>query len=98
MSAEDIAKDLSGRLTPAQISEMAAKLHLLADEVIGDELQAKSTLAEISLLLAATYGDAWGLTVSTGGTHTVLELNRYADHHAKQTIQDMAKQTCEGSA
>lgn len=98
MSAKDAAKKLSTRLTSEQFDEMAAKLHIAAEAMIAEELGEDPSLEEISYLLAATYGDAWGLTASSGGAEKILALNGVADHHAKKTIQEMAKLTCEGSA
>ncbi|KPN64272.1 hypothetical protein SAMN04488527_101275 [Aliiroseovarius crassostreae] len=103
MTADEIVKDLSQRLTAAQISEMAAKLHIAAEAMIAEELgqgaeATKVHLVETSLLLAAAYGDAWGLNVSTGGCDAALMLNSLAEAHSKETIRDVAEQTCEGSA
>lgn len=85
-------------LTDAQREEIAADMHILVRDRLGEITGAEPQLDEIGRIMACAFGDICGLLAINGLGAQIPELNARAEQSAQGTMRSVAEASCEGSA
>lgn len=85
-------------LTEAQREEIAADMHILVRDRLGEITGAEPQLDEIGQIIACAFGDICGLLAINGRGAQIPELNARAEQSAQSIMRSLAEASCEGSA
>lgn len=90
--------DLSTTLTNAQREEIAADIHILVRDRLGEVTSAEPLLEDIGQIMACAFGDICGLLAMNGRGAQIPVLNALAEQSAQNIMRSLAEASCEGNA
>ncbi len=90
--------DPSTTLTEAQREEIAADMHILVRDRLGEITGAEPKLDEIGQIMACAFGDICGLLAMNWLGAQIPDLNARAEQSAQSIMRSLAEASCEGSA